>query len=82
MENIFNTITATLPKPTEEQQQKLTELSDPGAKPKNLSDVVLRWQKNETPEDTAYILEKLRPTISSALNSYAPGMEKQLEIKA
>ena len=49
MKNIFNTITETLPKPTEEQQQKLTELSDPGAKPKNLSDVVLRWQKNETP---------------------------------
>lgn len=87
MATIFETITQNLPKPTNEQQQQLAALEQPDTQPtinKNLSvkDVVARWQKNPTPEDTAFLLQKMRPTINAAMTSYAPGHQRDLAVKA
>ena len=90
MENIFETIVGKMPKPKQEDVAKLQQLeaeqrpappSTPFAK-LPMKDMVLAWQKNPSPENTSAILEKFRPTISSAINSYAQGMDKDLSIKA
>ena len=88
MPTIFETITAKLPKATEEQKQELAKLEQPeivtNAKAEDLplKDLVVRWQKNPTEADTAYLLHKMKPTINSAMTSYAPGHQKDLAIKA
>lgn len=87
MPTIFETITEKLPKATEEQKKEL-ELLEPTvvettkAEDLPLKDLVVRWQQNPSDEDTAYLLHKLRPTINSAMTSYAPGHQKDLAIKA
>lgn len=87
MDSLFDTITQKLPKATEEQKKQL-QLADQDyaaaapAKELPLKDIVARWQKNPTDEDTSYLLEKMRPTINSAMTSYAPGHQKDLAIKA
>lgn len=87
MENLFERIVKTVPPPKPEDVLKLNELEkakqgpDP-SKPLPLKDLVLRWQQSQSPEDTSEILHQLRPTIRSAMTSYAPGMDKQLSIKA
>ena len=87
MPTIFETITQKLPKPTEEQLRQL-ELTEPAvvesskAEELPLKDVVVRWQKSQSPEDTSYLLKKMKPTINSAMTSYAPGKQKELAIKA
>lgn len=87
MPTIFETITQKLPKPTEEQLKQL-ELAEPSAVEASkaeelpLKDVVVRWQKKPTEADTAYLLKKMKPTINSAMTSYAPGHAKDLAIKA
>lgn len=79
MDNIFDTLKGQLPRPS----QIKPELQDKQPKPKtSLKDMVLDWQQNPTTEKAGSILEKLRPTISSALNTYAPGSGSRLEIKA
>ena len=90
MTNIFEQITEKLPKATEDQKRQLAELE--GAKlpvdttvpadKLSVKDVIKRWQTKPTPEDTEFLLTKMKPTISSAMNSYAPGMGKQLGVKA
>lgn len=81
MENIFETITKNMPKPTELQQEQLAA-TQPNNKKLPLKDLVVRWQTSGSKDDEAEILRQMKPTISSAMNSYAPGMEKQLAIKA
>lgn len=83
MENLFETITKTLPKPTALQQEQLaaTQLAQPGQK-LSTKDLVVRWQQYGSKEDEAELLKQMKPTIGSAMNSYATGMEKQLSIKA
>jgi DNA-directed RNA polymerase specialized sigma subunit len=87
MPTIFETITQNLPKATEEQKQQLESLQpvvdqDAPGKALPLKDVVVRWQKNPTPDDTAYLLKKMKPTINSAMTSYAPGHANDMAIKA
>lgn len=83
MENLFETITKTMPKPTELQQEQLASTMPPQpGKKLPLKDLVVRWQQTGSKDDEADILRQMHPTISSAMNSYAPGMEKQLSIKA
>lgn len=43
---------------------------------------IIAWQKTPTPEATAKIIDYLKPTINSALKTYAPGAEDSLKIKA
>lgn len=87
MESLFDTITKNLPKATDEQLQQL-QLAEPAVSKTvkgeelPLKDLVARWQKNPTSEDTAYLLQKMKPTINSAMTSYAPGHAKDLAVKA
>lgn len=86
MDNIFDKLTATLPKATAEELEMLDEDFTVAPmekfKTKSLKNLVLDWQRDRTPEKTEYMLKKLKPTINSALTSFAPGMEKSLQIKA
>lgn len=79
MENIFNKITKSLPKPVQQPPKQSTYTA-----PQQLStkDLVARWQKKETPEDTSELLTRMKPTMSSAINSYAPGMANTMAVKA
>ena len=82
MENIFDKLTSKLPKATPDELEMLDEdiVVSPMEqfKTKSLKNIVLDWQKDRNPEKTAFMLKKLRPTINSALTSFAPGMEKSL----
>lgn len=80
MENLFSTITNKLPKPELDDKDK--ELLNPDPKKEKLETIVARWQQKETPEDTAKILASLKPTIDSAIHSYAPDSGTTLNIKA
>lgn len=87
MASLFDTITKNLPKATEEQKKQL-ELAEPSVaesvEPEKLplKDMIVRWQNNPTPADTEYLLKKMRPTINSAMTSYAAGHAKDLAVKA
>ena len=87
MKNIFDQITGTLPKQNGQETVQTVPQQAPSAAPVpaqqlSVKDVVLRWQKNQTPEDTDFLLKKMKPTISAAITSYAPGNDKTLAIKA
>ena len=86
MENIFDKLTAKLPKATPEELEMLDEGMTVAPfekfKGKSMKNLVLDWQQDRSPEKTEFMLKKLRPTINSALTSFAPGMEKSLHIKA
>lgn len=84
MENIFESITKSLPKPEAEDIERLNNIEKPPARNADvpLKDLVARWQKSGSEEDTSLLLKKMEPTIKAAMTSYAPGMEKQLSIKA
>lgn len=47
-----------------------------------IKDLVSVWQKNPDEELTSLVLHKMKPTISSAMTSYAPGHNKDLAVKA
>jgi len=86
MENLFDKLTSKLPKATPDELEMLDEdivvAPIEKYKKKSMKDMVLDWQKDRNPEKTSLLLKKLRPTINSALTSFAPGMEKSLQIKA
>ena len=90
MENIFDKITQRIPKPKESDVKRLHELEQSEIKPAAAPDyenmpldgLVVQWQKKSTPEITSVVLKKLRPTIDSALHSYAQGMEDDMRISA
>jgi len=86
MENIFDKLTTKLPKATPDELEMLddniTAAPMEQFKAKSLKNIVLDWQQDRNPEKTAFMLKKLKPTINSALTSFAPGMEKSLQIKA
>lgn len=47
-----------------------------------IEDLVARWQRQQTPELTSAVLDRMKPTISAALSSYAPGNEDAMSVKA
>ena len=68
MPTIFETITQNLPKATEEQKKQLEDLQavvnqDTPAKKIPVKDVIARWQQNPTPEDTSFLLQKMKPNL-------------------
>lgn len=88
MATIFETITQKLPTATEEQKQQLKDL-EPVQVPTNvgydkmsMKELVASWNKDPNEEVTSVVLHKLKPTISSAITSYAPGHSKDLAVKA
>lgn len=85
MENIFDIINKGLPKPKETAPADsvyTVSSKQPAVKDIPIRDLVLRWQKNQTPEDTSELLARMKPTITSAMNSFAPGMDDHLAVKA
>ena len=87
MENLFTTLTNKLPKPSEDQQKQLEQLQGGQKLPQindktPVKDVVIAWQKDPNEQNTALVLKKMQPTIASAMNSYAPGADNRLGIKA
>lgn len=81
-ESIFEQIR----KETPEQKPvyKAQDMQKPPSSPamEDMNTLLSRWQKSETPGDTAELLKRMEPTINSALSSYAGGFEKQLKIQA
>ena len=45
-------------------------------------DLIKAWQRDPKAEYTSELLKRMRPTMTAALNSYAPGMGDQLSVKA
>lgn len=94
MENIFDKIVKTIPKPSPDAVAKLNQLNAEQSKPPATAgsttdydkmdprDLVIMWQKNSSPELTSAVLRKFEPTMKSALHSYAPGSEDGLRIQA
>lgn len=87
MATLFDTITQNLPKATDEQLKQLQELelSVPQAVSYDkmpIKDLVSAWQQDPNDELTSIVLQKMKPTISSAMMSYAPGHNKDLAVKA
>ena len=80
MDNIFDTLKHGLPAQSNERQAQPAPVQE---KDMDIGTLVSAWQR--TPDDgqlTAEVLKRMQPTISSAINSYAPGMERQLTVKA
>lgn len=47
-----------------------------------IQQLVARWKKERSPQDTKRLLKYLHPTIQSALHTYAPGQESNFRVKA
>ena len=92
MNNIFDKIVGSIPKPKPEDVARLKELDAQSAKEKTVTvddyasmpvdKLIQTWKQKANPELTSEVLKKLRPAIDSALHSYAPGMETELRIPA
>ena len=86
MENLFDTLKANLPAPsTQENLQPDTKASAPvaGISPKmTVKEAVMAWQKDPNEANTAAVLARMQPTITSAMATYARGNENRLAIKA
>lgn len=81
MDNIFSTLTSNLPKAHQQYDESIAaQADDPLKAPTNK--LIMDWQKTQQPELTAELLKRMKPTISAAISSYAPGMDKQLAVKA
>jgi DNA-directed RNA polymerase specialized sigma subunit len=85
MDNIFATLTNQLPRASEEQQAAAAKPAapDPASWQKwDTKTLVKEWQTEQKPEYTSELLKRMQPTINSAMTSYAPGMDRQLAVKA
>lgn len=81
MDNIFTTLTNNLPKPAQQEASSTAQSIPPIAKAP-VNSLIADWQKTQKPELTDELLRRMKPTISAAMSSYAPGMERQLAVKA
>lgn len=45
-------------------------------------DIVSKWKKDRSPENTKLVVEYLKPTIQSALHTYTPNQENAFRLKA
>jgi DNA-directed RNA polymerase specialized sigma subunit len=82
MNNIFDNIVNNLPKTPAPIQAKLEEAAEEKVSKNKLNEVVQRWQKSPTDEDTSFLLNKMQPTIKAAIKSYAPQMGNSMKIQA
>lgn len=48
----------------------------------NKKNIITQWKQNKSEQNTRRVIQLLKPTIDSALHTYAPGQQKQLQIKA
>lgn len=94
MDNIFDVITNKMPKPRAADAKALAEISPSGQasqqQPAQAPDIakmpvkglVALWQKDEKPEYTSELLRRMNPTITAAINSYAPNSGGKYDIKS
>lgn len=86
MQNLFDTINASLPKAPQAPlaQDKPAAMAPPLETLEKVPTkrLVQIWQKDAKPEYTTELLKRMKPAMSSAINSYARGMESQLSVKA
>lgn len=91
--NIFDTLTSKLGQTSQapSAQAKRTQAGQQTPKPVDnapdyagmkTEDLIKAWQSNKKPEYRDELLHRMRPTMESALNSYAPGMKDKLSVKA
>lgn len=64
------------------QKLKNTPIRQPSTKLDAIQQDISSWQKQPTADTTARIIQYLKPTINSALRTYAPGAQDTLKIKA
>lgn len=83
--SIFETLVGKLPKASEEDRAAAAKPPEPDPQQWQKWDtktLVGAWQKEQRPEYTSEVLKRMQPTINSAMTSYAPGMDRQLAVKA
>lgn len=81
MKNLFDTLAAGMP--TARQAAEPEAPAKAGVADMSTRDLVTAWQKNQGSDElTTEVLKRMSRTISSAINSYAPGMERQMSVKA
>ena len=89
MDNIFTLLNNKLPKSKEQVQETKVQQSEPDIdrdvaefSKLPIRDMITKWQKDSKPEYTAVLLDKMKPTMSSAMHSCAPGSEANMSVKA
>lgn len=90
MPNIFDTIKNQYPAP-EADKQRLAAMETPVTKPTDdtawakqlkTDQLVMLWQKDPNEAYTSELLTRMKPTIASAMSTYAPGQDEVLSVKA
>ena len=82
MDNIFTTLANTIPKPKAPQPETQPQAAAPLNK-RTMQDLVSMYQKGDKSDElSSELLRRLKPTISSAISSYAPGKDRELAIRA
>ena len=89
MGNIFASIISSIPAPPRQDVLALQNLASPPKQDPtvvsdtmSMEDAVSTWQKNSSKENTSAILKMMKPTMDSAINSYAQGMEREVRVPA
>lgn len=78
MNNVFSELRSTIPASVTDLDTSIRRR----VQEERIEDLVARWQKRQTPELTATVLSRMKPTIDAALSSYASGNEDALSVKA
>lgn len=90
MDNIFDVIRSTTPKARKSDADSLAKLEAQPMKPGEVPDIakmpvkdlVALWKTDEKPEYTSEVLRRMQPTITAAINSYAPGSGDRWAVKS
>lgn len=83
MENLFDKLRNQLPQQAVDEQAPVVADNKTPMASLSTDDLVALWQKHQDDADaTEEVLRRMRPTISSAINSYAKGMDDKLAVKA
>lgn len=75
MPDLFQQLKEGLKAPAEASKAKATAADQ-------LKDTIIRWQRTGDKGDLKYLLNAMKPTIASAISSFAPGQEARLAIPA
>jgi len=81
MTNLFDSLKSSLPPVKAREKDDSVDKQVPQTL--DTDTLITKWQAK--PDDralTSEVLKRLQPTIKSAINSYAPGMDRQLSVKA
>lgn len=82
MENIFSILNSQLPKSQQQEEVQAQPVRERSLADTDTKDIIQSWQKDNDPAKTEELLKRMHPVITSAMNSYAPGMDDKLAVKA